>query len=313
MSTLQARVQTPWRRLALVVSLGVVVGCSPTTVNPGQAGIWFRPYQSSQSSAIVGEGRYWHWWWNDLIVYDLRWQSSLQTVEAQTKDKIHLSVKITVTARPVRDQLGALHRGVGRKYMEVLIQPLLHREIREHLAMLNHDEVGEQTTEMQSSLTTEMSGQLAAAGIEVGFVGIDDIDYPIELRDAIEARTIVLQRTRNAEAEQALAERQAQTAQVVAERQAAAVLAKVRSDAESRLAAQEGELRIAGKEAEVELVRARTAADVVKLRVGVLSVAYLKLRALEATEALATSPNTKVYVLPADRAGAPFLHFGPVE
>ena len=54
------------------------------------------------SGAIVGEGRYWHWWWNDLIVYDLRWQSSLQTVEAQTKDKIHLSVKITVTARPVR-------------------------------------------------------------------------------------------------------------------------------------------------------------------------------------------------------------------
>ena len=270
-------------------------GCA-SVVSPGQAGLWFRP-SGDPSNEVLDEGRYWHFPSSRLYVYDLRWAAHEEKVHAQTRDRIHVTVRISVTTRPARAALPKLHRGVGPAYYTSIVQPLIHKEIREHFSLVIFEAVGTEMTPMQNSIGKKMGEQLLPIGIELGPLAIEDVDYPEQLRQALEARTVLEQRGRNAEAQRALAEKEA-----------AIGVAKANAEGETAIVTKQHELEIAKKEAEIALVRARANLEALNLQRVALTPLYLKLRMIEAIEALAKSPTSKVYVIPTGKDGVPLMH-----
>ena len=69
------------------VILLIMCGCS-TTVQPGQRGLRWYPLTEGLTTETLKSGLYWRAPWNDVFVYDVRWQSYVETVDALSSDDL---------------------------------------------------------------------------------------------------------------------------------------------------------------------------------------------------------------------------------
>lgn len=280
------------------LTLLLLGGCA--TVRPGEAAVMFRPFCTEAPTIVVDEGTRAKAPWVRVNRYQMRWQTAEEEIEVQTSDRVHLKVKAAVTYRPLRERLDDLRRALGPSYYETAIRPTLHREIRDHFADAAHDAVAADAKSVLTPAEADVRKELGDLGIEVSEVTIFDVDFPSGVADALAERIAAQQRSRSVDAQMDLARREAELS-----------LAKVQAEAQTRLAAKELDLQVARKDAEIELVRARSTAEAQKARSATLTPALLKLRAIEAQEAIAKSPTAKVVYLPA--GGDLIVHVGGAE
>ena len=71
--------------------------CS-STVNPGSRGLRWYPLTSGLAKEPLKEGFYWRAPWNDVLVYDTRWKSFREKVDALTADDLPVTVYTRVSA-----------------------------------------------------------------------------------------------------------------------------------------------------------------------------------------------------------------------
>ena len=280
--------------------LFLFLGSGCATVHPGQGGVVFRPYRHEERVEVLNPGRYWLGPAAQLTLYDTRWLSATEEIVAQTEDRVHVTVKVSLTYRAAQATLGSLDRTVGPTFYSTLVRPLLVKEIREHIAGLAYDVLGVQATMIEASVLADIRSSLTPVGVDLDVFSISDIDYPREIDEAIATRMTAMQTIRTQETQLELARREGE---LQAQR--------AKGLAEATLAAKDAELRVAERDAEIAAVRAQSAAKSADLQSRSLTKAYRQLRSIEAMGALAASPGTKVYFVPIGPDGVPVIWSEP--
>lgn len=232
----------------VVLSLAALTACG-ATVRPGQRGLTFLAlHDHALQKEVVNDGFHFYWWpWNDIITYDVTWQSRTEEIEILTADVLHVAAKITVTYRPRQDELFRLQTEIGPAYYEKVIRPAFVTISRTEFARHPHNDLAKDGTAIEQQVLAELRSVVAGKPIEIDRVAIGHIAYDRGVTAAISGKLATFQKVEQKESELRIAERDAEiqrtaakgradSARIEAEGQAAAIV--LRGGAQARAQAE---------------------------------------------------------------------------
>ncbi len=274
-----------WRRARLkvvgLVALLIFVYLIPDifyTVSSGEtAVVWYLFAGGTDVEDVRGEGLRVKWPWDRAYVYDIRLRQETRTFPVLSNDGLPLEVESSIRFRLHREALGKLHKNVGPDYVERLVVPEFGAEMRKQIARYRPEDL---YTEQRAAIQERVRSTLADAlrlDYEVG----RDEEVAIHVEDVL-IRNILLPPKVAAAIEDKLAQEQRML------------------EYDYRLLKEEKERQ----RKQIEAQGIRLFQDIVAEGI---SERYLKWKGIDATLALAQSPNAKIVVIGAGEDGRPSI------
>ena len=90
---------------------------------------------------LKNEGLHFIWPWDKLFIYDLRLQSSSQTINAISKDGVNVTAQMNVRYQLAHRAVAVLHKFIGPQYLETVIDPEVGSVAREVISKYTAEEV----------------------------------------------------------------------------------------------------------------------------------------------------------------------------
>ncbi|CCG42232.1 prohibitin family protein [Magnetospirillum molischianum] len=247
-------------------------------VPAGHAGVlWLRFFGGTVIDRSFGEGVHAIFPWDEMYVYDARLQNNVRTYDTISSNGLTMQVEIAVRYRVNKEALGLLHSLVGPDYPEILVYPEIGSHVRELISrytpeQLYSDARGFIQAELLERMVRELGSSLVNQSFRGKLVTVEDVlirsvKLPDKVSDAIE---------RKAEQYQAMLEY------------------------DFRIAREEKER----ERKKIEAEGIRTFQDIVARTI---TPEYLRLRGIEATIALSTSPNGKIIIIGGGKDGLPVI------
>ena len=202
--------------------------------------------------------------WDHLTLYEVRLQQRMLRFDVLSDEGLDLLVDVSVRFRPVSEMLGYLHRDVGPNYFERMIEPDLRAHVRQTFGNRPAHEIYSSANDLVLELR------------QVPPLGRLDVTQDEEGYPYVQIQEIKLVDLKLPEV----------------------VLAGIAEKYRQEQLMLEYRYRLGREEAEAE--RKRTEAAGIRdynVIIGELSTDVLRWRDLDATAALANSPNSKVLVL----------------
>ena len=250
----------------------LIVGWSSftVTIDSGYAGLMYHTLGSGIDPQEVPMGQGFHFKapWNRVIEYEVRQQEKMEHLSVLSSNLLKIELDVTVFFQPKYEQLGYLEVERGRSYGERVIVPAMRSVAREVIAKYLPEEINTtKREEMQKEIEEKLAEKFDQNYIQLNDVLIRNIQLPTKLEEAIER--------------------------------------KLQQEQESL----EYEFRIekARKEAERKRIEAEGIRDFQDIVSDGVTDYLLKWKGIEATEALANSPNTKVIVIGNGDDGLPLI------
>lgn len=293
--------------IGLLLGLMALVFIAPLSivfVEPGHGGVLWRRFGGGTAfGPAIGEGVTIIAPWDRLFVYDLRlqtWEASLQTL---TGDGLAISLDVVLRFRPSPNNLAYLHAAVGPEYVTKLIRPQVEGVVHELIALYPIEHVlGPLRTQIQRATLTALidRSRVNSMGPIDPFTGADTpnlASMPVASAGPPSAASGGLVNTEvNSLNRSLLLVQDILISRIVMpDRVRAAIEAKL----EQNQRAQEYEYRLAVERAESErkVIEADGIRRFQEMVSGSLTPGYLTLRGIQATEALARSPNAKTIII----------------
>lgn len=254
---------------AIVLIVLMVAGCSMTkSIASGEAGVKYSSFSGTDLTASYGEGLNVFMPWERMIVYDVRTKTETEAITALSSNGLTIGMEISVRYHPKADQLPYLHTTFGQEYYERLIQPEIRSAAREVVGRYTPEELySSRRTELQSEIERRVAGATESRFVEVEAILIRDVTLPDQIRQAIETKLQEEQRVQQIEFTIERETREAERKRIEAEGQAAAQ--RILNDS--------------------------------------LTPQLLQYQGIQATQALAQSPNAKVVIIGGDGGGLPVI------
>ena len=257
--------------VALAVLL-LTAACG-TTIQPGQRGLFWRPFSEGLSNQPLKDGFYWAAPWNDVYRYDVRWQSHTEDIDALSADDLQVSIKAAIILRPISEELYFLNQEVGPDYYTRIVKPQFMAAVRSVVSGYNMVTVPERSTEIASKVRAVVVENLKGRHLEVQNVALSDVDFPQIVLRAIEQKQAKEQEKEQKEFELTIALKDAEIARSRAKGEGDAIRIRAEGEAEG--------LRI----------RAIGQAQAQETITKTLTPSYLQYK-------LYDSPNSKLVILP---------------
>jgi regulator of protease activity HflC (stomatin/prohibitin superfamily) len=258
---------------SLVVALLLVTTACGTTIQPGQRGLFWRPFSEGLSNQPLKDGFYWAAPWNDVYRYDIRWQSFTEDIDALSADDLQVSIKAAIIVRPIPEELYFLTQEVGSDYYPRIVKPQFMAAVRSVVSGYTMVTVPERSTEIASKVRAVVVENLKGRHLEVQNVALADVDFPQIVLRAIEQKQAKEQEKEQKEFELTIALKDAEIARSRAKGEGDAIRIRAEGEAEG--------LRI----------RAIGQAQAQQTITKTLTPAYLQYK-------LYDSPNSKMVILP---------------
>ena len=245
------------------------------SIPAGHGGVlWKRFAGGTQIGPALAEGVHLKFPWDRIDIYDLRLQQDTRPYVAIANDGLAVSVAITSRFRLVPDRLAEFHKNVGPDYVNIFIAPVIDSAVREIISRHKADELYAQR---RQRVQVEAQEQVADRLANFQLMGTGSAKGAPPATEYVMVQDILV--------------RDLQLPEAVA----AAIESKIRQDQ----AAQEYQFRLQREQSEasrkqIEAQGIRAYLDT--LRPG-LDENLLRWRAIEATLALAQSPNAKTVVV----------------
>lgn len=239
-----------------------------TVVPAGHAGVVWSHYSGTRKSAIALEGVHLTAPWQQIEIYNTRYQTIDSEVTIMTKDGLEVGINFTTRYRPIFRQLMTLHQEVGPHYPTTIIVPEVSTAVREIAGQFQPEEF---YSEGINTLQTEVVSA-ARERVRTRFVEVDDVF----IRSIVMPRAVAQAIQRKIEQEQ---QSLTMTHRIEFERQEAF-----------------------RKHIEAEGIR-----DFQAIISTGLTNQYLRYKGIEATLDLAKSPNSKIIVMPGGPSGLPLV------
>lgn len=272
----------PTAALALIACLLCTAGgCAGTTVQPGERGLFWHPFTEGLSTEPLRDGFYWRAVWNSIYVYDVRWQSYTESVDALSSDDLLVQLKTAIVMRPLPREVYFLAHEIGTDFYPRVVKPELLAAVRSVVSGYAMVHVPEKSSEIASKVQAVVVEKLKGRHLEIASVALADIELAKVVLEAVERKQAKEQEKEQKEFELVIAEKDAEIARRRAKGEGDAV--RIRSEGEA-----EG-LRI----------RATGQAKAQETITKTLTPEYLQYK-------LYDSPNAKLVLLP-DKLNVPIL------
>jgi len=229
--------------------------------------------------------------WNELFIYDLRLQSTTQVYNGISADGVSVAVQITTRFQLRHDSTAVLHKFIGPRYRDTVIDPLVGSKAREVISQYTAQEVY-RTRELiqdkiragaQRALVSHLSDLVQPQAMEQP----DPKNYNDFLRNAMQIFDTL----------------------VLGIELPPAIVAAINRQTEQFYQIQEYKFRVAreAEEANRRQIEANGIAAFQRTVSQGISDSYLRWRGIEATLALAQSPNTKIVIIGSGKDGLPII------
>jgi regulator of protease activity HflC (stomatin/prohibitin superfamily) len=238
-------------------------------VNPGERGIIFRPFGSGLDTAnVYHPGFHVVAPWNDFIVYNVKERKTEETMDVLDKAGLSINVEVSVRFNPIPSKLPYLHQQFGEDYMNQLVIPEVRSTVRQVMGRYTAEEIySTKRAEVEFEIVNETTQKLQDNSVETRAVLIRSINLPTQIKNAIEMK---LQQEQESLAYQFKIE-------------------KEEKEAERKRIEAEGESR---------------ANNIINAS---LTPNLLRMRGIETTLKLASSPNAKIVVIGSGADGLPLI------
>src|SRR5262245_8475404 len=266
---------------SLVLAILLLTAACGTTIQPGQRGLFWRPFSEGLSTQPLKDGFYLAAPWNDVYRYDVRWQSFTEDIDALSADDLQVSIKAAIILRPIPEELYFLNQEVGPDYYHRIVKPQFMATVRSVVSGYNMVTVPEKSAEIASKVLAVVVEKLKGRHLEIQTIALSDVDFPPIVLRAIEQKQAKEQEKEQKEFEMTIATKDAEIARTRAKGEGDAI--KIRAEGEA-----EG-LRI----------RAVGQAQAQETITKTLTSSYLQYK-------LYDSPNSKLILLP-DQLKSPIL------
>ena len=237
------------------------------------------------------EGLHVIWPWDKLFQYNLRLQSSTKTYNAITKDGVNVAAQINIRFQLLHNNVAVLHKFIGPDYLETVIDPEIGSRAREVISQYTAQEVYTSREQIQQQIQKDAQKSLGAhLNMLVQPEAMEQPDpkhYNDFLQDSIQILdTLVLSIELPPE-----------------------IVGAINRQTQQYYEIQEFKYRVEreAQESRRKQIEANGIAAFQKTVSQGISDSYLRWRGIEATLALAQSPNTKIVIIGSGKDGLPII------
>lgn len=229
--------------------------------------------------------------WNKLFVYDLRLQSTTQTVNAISKDGVSVTAQINVRYQLLHHSVGVLHKFIGPGYVQSVIIPEIGSQAREVISKYTAEEVYTSRDKIQDEIRINTQRGLGANLNKLVQPESMEQPDPKHYNDFLQSSIQILDTP------------------VLSIELPPAIVAAINRQTEQFYQIQEYKYRVQkeAEESQRKLIEANGIAAFQQRVSQGISESYLRWRGIEATLALAQSPNAKIVVIGSGKDGLPVI------
>ena len=227
------------------------------------------------------DGFYFQAPWNSVYLYDIRWQSFIEDIDALSADDLQVLIKAAITLRPIPEELYYLAQEVGPDFYPRIVKPQFMATVRSVVSGYNMVTVPEKSAEIASKVQAVVVEKLKGRHLEIHSIALADVDFPPIVLRAIEQKQAKEQEKEQKEFELTIASKDAEIARTRAKGEGDSIRIRAEGEAEGN------RIRAAGQAKAQETISQT------------LTPAYLRYK-------LYDSPNSKLILLP-DQLKAPIL------
>ncbi|MGH7232633.1 MAG: SPFH domain-containing protein [Nitrospiraceae bacterium] len=214
----------------LMVLLLSIEGCG-TSVQPGQRGLRWSPLTQGLSNQPLKDGFYWRAPWNDVFVYDIRWQSFTERVDALSADDLPVTIHSAITLRPIDKEVYFLAQEIGPRWYQEVVRPQFLASVRNVLADYPMVTIPERSIEIGNKIEAVLVDALRGRHLEISNVALSEIELSKQVLQAVERKQAKEQEKEQKEFEVLIANRDAEIARITAKGQGDAI--RIRADGEA--------------------------------------------------------------------------------
>ncbi|WP_447972201.1 prohibitin family protein [Nitrospira sp. Kam-Ns4a] len=219
------------RAVATLLLVAIMSAACGTTVQPGYRGLRWHPFTEGLSTQPLKDGFYWRAPWNDVYVYDVRWQSFTEKVEALSSDDLLVELKAAIILRPMPDEVYFLAQEVGADFYTRIVKPELLAAVRSVVSGYAMVHVPEKSAEIASKVQAVVVEKLKGRHLEIASVALADIELAKMVLDAVERKQAKEQEKEQKEFELVIASKDAEIARIRAKGEGDSI--RIRSEGEA--------------------------------------------------------------------------------
>ncbi|MBW8727325.1 MAG: prohibitin family protein [Inquilinus limosus] len=253
------------------------------SIPAGHVGVLWKRFSGTVLDHTISEGIAVILPWDRIYVYDLRLQLIDRDFDVLSTDGLKVTVNIAYRFQLIADKVPLLHKTVGENYADVLLTSAIGARARDILGRNTPEEIySYRRAEVQTEILKEMQqsllqplvtpGQAASGKAASGFIEIEDvfirsIKLPPTVEEAIDRKNQMQQRSLE----------------------------------------YDYRLLLEAKESERKRIEARGIKEFQDIVSQGITESYLRWRGIDATQALANSPNSKIIIVGGGKDGLPII------
>lgn len=215
-----------------ITALLLLITACGTTINPGQRGLFWHPLGQGLSQTPLKDGFYWRAPWNNVYLYDVRWESHTEEIDALSADDLQVLIKAAIILRPIADELYFLNQELGNDYYVRVVRPQFMAAVRSVVSGYNMVSVPEKSTEIAAKVRAVVVENLKDRHLEVQNIALSDVDFPQIVLRAIEQKQAKEQEKEQKEFELTIAAKDAEIARTRAKGEGDAIRIRAEGEAE---------------------------------------------------------------------------------
>jgi prohibitin 2 len=229
--------------------------------------------------------------WDRLFLYDLRLQSQSETINAISKDGVSVTAQINVRYQLQHHSVGVLHKFIGPGYLETVVGPEIGSQGREVISQYTAQRVYTSRDAIQEQIRENTQKSLGPNLDKLVQIAAMDQPDPKHYNDFLEGSIQILDTL------------------VLSIELPPAIVSAINRQTEQFYLIQEYKFRVEreAQESNRKQIEANGIAAFQRTVSQGISDSYLRWRGIEATLALAQSPNAKIVVIGTGKDGLPII------
>lgn len=237
------------------------------------------------------EGLHVIWPWDKLFIYDLRLQSRPEVYHAISKDGVIVTAQINVRYQLLHDAVGVLHKFVGPDYFDTVVSPEIGSQARQVISQYTAQQVYTSRDKIQTQIRDATARTLAEKLNKLVQPAAMEESDPQHYLDFLQDSILVLDTL------------------VLSIDLPPEIVAAINRQTEQFYAIQEAKYRVQreAEESQRKMIEANGIAAFQRTVSKGISDSYLRWQAINATLALAQSPNAKVVIIGSGKDGLPVI------
>jgi regulator of protease activity HflC (stomatin/prohibitin superfamily) len=229
--------------------------------------------------------------WDRLFLYDLRLQSNTETINAISKDGVSVTAQINVRYQLQHHSVGVLHKFIGPGYLDSVVNPEIGSQAREVISLYTAQQVYTSRDAIQEEIRDNAQKSLGANLNRLVQPEAMEQPDPKHYNDFLQGSIQILDTL------------------VLSIELPPAIVAAINRQTEQFYLIQEYKFRVEreAQESNRKQIEANGIAAFQRTVSQGISDSYLRWRGIEATVALAQSPNSKIVVIGTGKDGLPII------